>query len=291
MKPFKEVINYPAENSFVLRYNNIAHFSVPWHFHNEYEMIYIVRSTGKRFVGDVVESFGPGDLTFYGSTLPHFLHNDEEYYSGDPNLIVNAYILQFPSDYFSEKQLRIPEYASIRRLLINASRGLKFSAATSEHAGRMLRKMHAEKGFKRYIMLLDLLNYLGQSDYSPISSPGHSSPINFHVEERMVKVYEFSTRNYNRKISLQEVASVAGMNPTAFCRYFKDRSGKTYAEFINELRINYACKLLRHGNRTIAFVCCETGFNNLSNFNRQFKARIGKSPSEYRDFVNNPGEH
>ncbi len=290
MKPFKEVINYPAENSFVLRYNNIAHFSVPWHFHHEYEMVYIVRSKGKRFVGDVVENFEPGDLAFYGSTLPHLYHNDEEYYNGDPNLIVNAYVLQFPVDYFSDFQLHMPEYSAIKRLLVNSSRGLKFSTSASEYAAKMLDKMMEEKGFNRYLLLLELLNNLGQSDFTPIASPGYSNVINFHEEDRMVKIYEFSTMNYNRKISLKEVATVAGMNPSAFCRYFKDKSGKTYAEFINDLRICYACKLLRHGNRTISFICFEAGFNNVSNFNRQFKAKIGKSPSEYRDFIMSQNE-
>lgn len=285
MKPFKEVINYPAENSFVLRYNDFAHFSVPWHFHNEFEMIYIVQSTGKRFVGDVVESFKPGDFVFYGSTLPHFHHNDAQYYTRNPDLKVNAYILQFPIDYFCKNQLRSPEFVNIMRLLSNSSRGLKFPAHTIEPVALMLQKMYAEKGLSRYLSLIELLNFLGQTEFLPITSPGYANTLNHHIEDRMVKVYEFSTLSYNRKISLQEVASVAGMNPTAFCRYFRKKAGKTFAEFINELRISYACKLLRHGNQTIEFVCFETGFNNISNFNRQFKAKIGKTPSLYREFV------
>ena len=285
MKPFKEVINYPAENSFVLRYNDFAHFSVPWHFHNEFEMIYIVQGTGKKFVGDVVEPFEPGDFVFYGSTLPHFHHNDAKYYSGNPDLKVNAFILQFPIDYFGKTQLRSPEFVSILRLLSNSSRGLKFPAHTKEPVALMLQKMYAEKGLKRYLLLIELLNFLGQTEFLPIASPGYANALNNHIEDRMVKVYEFSTLSYNRKISLNEVAAVAGMNATAFCRYFRKKAGKTFAEFINELRISYACKLLRHGNQTIEFVCFETGFNNISNFNRQFKAKIGKTPSLYREFV------
>jgi AraC-like DNA-binding protein len=285
MKPFKEVIHYPADNSFVLRYNDFAHFSVPYHFHNEYEMVYIVRSIGKRFVGDVVENFEPGDLAFYGSTLPHFYHNDKQYYSGNPDLKANAFILQFPVDYFSKDQLGRPEFTAILRLLTNSSRGLKFPAHTKEQVASMLQKMYTEKGLKRYLLLIEMLNFLGQTDFSPIASPGYSNTINSNIEDRMVKIYEFSMLNYNRKIPLNKVASVAGMNPTAFCRYFREKTGKTFAEFINELRISYACKLLRNGNQTIAFVCFETGFNNLSNFNRQFKAKIGKSPSVYRKFV------
>jgi AraC-like DNA-binding protein len=136
-------------------------------------------------------------------------------------------------------------------------------------------------------LLLELLNFLGRADFSPIASPSYANAINNNMDDRIIKIFEFSTQNYNRKISIQEVASVAGMNTTAFCRYFRKKTGKTFAEIINELRISYACKLLRHDNRTIEFVCFETGFNNLSNFNRQFKAKMGKSPSEYRKFVSN----
>jgi len=122
MKPFKEVINYLAGNSFVIKYNDFEHFSVPYHYHNEFELAYILRSTGKKFVGDVIEDFGPGDLVFLGSTLPHFFLNDKQYYSGNKELRVNAYILQFPADYFSDNQLIRPEFASISRLLANSSR-------------------------------------------------------------------------------------------------------------------------------------------------------------------------
>lgn len=290
MKPFKEEINYPTENSFILRYNDFAHFSVPWHFHNEFELAYIIQSTGKRFIGDVIENFGPGDFAFYGSTLPHFHHSDEQYYSGNPDLKVNAYILQFPVDYFSETQLRSPEFFGVSRLLSNSSRGLKFPGHTKEPVALMLKEMYAQKGLKRYILLIELLNFLGQTDFSPIASPSYDNAMNNNIDERMVKIYEFSTLSYNRKISIQEVASVAGMNATAFCRYFRKKTGKTFAEFINELRISYACKLLRHGNRTIEFVCFETGFNNLSNFNRQFKAKTMKSPSAYRKFASNQND-
>lgn len=287
MKPFKEVINYTAENSFIIRYDDFEHFSVPCHFHHEYEIVYIIQSTGKRFVGDVIESFEPEDLVFFGSTLPHYYINDKSYYSGNPDLKVNAFVLQFPADYFSDDQLRRPEFSAIQRLLTNSSRGLKFPDSIKKQVAELFHKTYNESGIKRYLSLIELLNLLGQTNFSPIASSGYSKNVNYNIDDRMIKVYEFSTLNYNKKISLQEVASVAGMNPTAFCRYFRAKIGKTYAEFINDLRIKNACSLLRNGNKTIAFICFETGFNNLSNFYRQFKAKIGKSPSAYRKFVSN----
>jgi len=285
MKPFKEVITYHAGNSFVIKYNDFEHFSVPYHFHGEYELAFIITSTGKKFIGDVIDDFGPGDMVFLGSTLPHFFMNDKQYYTGDPNLRVNAYILQFPADYFSDKQLNRPEFASILRLLSNSSRGLRFTEETKNKAAVLVRKMYQEQGLIRYFTLIELLNLLGQSDFTPIASQGYSKYANYDFNNRLVKVYEYSIQNYNKKISLDEVASVAGMNPAAFCRYFKSKMRKTYAEFINELRINNACNMLRNSNETIAYVCYEAGFNNLSNFNRQFKEIIGKSPSDYRKFL------
>ncbi len=285
MKPFKEIINYHIGNSFIIRYNNFEHFSVPYHYHVEYELVYVISSTGKRFVGDVIEDFGPQDLVFLGSTLPHFFLNDKQYYTGNPDLRVNAYVLQFPANYFSNDQLSRPEFASIYRLLANSSRGLKFPESIKDKVASLLEKIHQENGLVRYFTLIELLNLLGQSDFTFIASPGYSKHSNYNFNNRLVKVYEYSIQNYNKKISLNEVASVAGMNPAAFCRYFRSKMRKTYAEFINELRINNACNLLRNSNETIAFVCFETGFNNLSNFNRQFKEIIGKSPSAYRKFL------
>jgi AraC-like DNA-binding protein len=285
MKPFKEVINYHIGNSFIIRHNDFEHFSVPYHYHGEYELVYIISSTGKKFVGDVIEDFGPRDLVFLGSTLPHFYLNDKQYYTGNPELRVKAYILQFPANYFSDDQLSRPEFAPIYRLLANSSRGLKFPESIKDKVASLLEKMYQENGLVRYFTLIELLNLLGQSDFTLIASPGYSKQSNYNFNNRLVKVYEYSIQNYNKKISLNEVASVAGMNPAAFCRYFRSKMRKTYAEFINELRINNACNLLRNSNETIAFVCFETGFNNLSNFNRQFKGIIGKSPSAYRKFL------
>lgn len=285
MKPFKEVINYSADNSFIIRYNEFEHFSFPYHFHNEYEIIYVIESTGKRVVGDVEENFGPEDLVFFGSTLPHYYLNDKQYYTGNPDLKLKAYIIQFSSNYFSEDQLKRPEFSAIQRLLTNSCRGLKFPESTRKAVASMIQKIYEDNGLNRYLLLIELLNFLGQADFSSIASAGYSKNTNYNIDDRLIKVYEFSTQNYNKKISLHEVASVAGMNPTAFCRYFHGKAGKNFAEFVNDLRIKEACNLLRNGNKTIVFICFETGFNNVSNFNRQFKAKIGKSPSAYRKFA------
>ena len=138
-------------------------------------------------------------------------------------------------------------------------------------------------GMERHLLFVKLIDYLGNSESKPITTTGYTNAMDDLSEPRMAKIYKYTTRNYNRKISIGEVAEEAGMNPTAFCRYFRQKTGKTFAQFVNELRISYTCKFLRHGNQTIAHISDEAGFNNLSNFNRQFKSFTRKSPSEYRE--------
>jgi len=286
MIPFKEVINYPVDNSFVMKYENFPHFRFPWHFHEEFEIVYIVNSFGKKFVGDAVEEFSPGDLSIYGSNLPHFYMSDQAFYAGDPNLKVNAIVVQFPSDYFPPSLLQRTEFHSVKSLLNSVSSGLSFSAESAAIGGKILQEMYQTSGMERHLLFVKLIDYLGNSESRTMATPDYFNEMNDKAEPRMAKIYKFTTRNYNRKIVLDEVASIAGMNVTAFCRFFRQKSGKTFAQFVNEQRISYACKFLKHGNQTIADICEEAGFNNISNFNRQFKNVIGKSPSEYRRLFN-----
>jgi len=291
MHPFKEVINYPVDSSFLIKYDNLPHFRFPWHFHDECEIVYIIKSYGKKFVGDAVEEFGPGDLSIYGSNLPHFYMSDPAFYAGDPNLRVNAIVVQFPFNYFPPLQLQAAEFVSVKRLLGSISSGLTFSAEAAENGGKILHEIYQANGMERYLLFVKLIDYLGKSESRPIATPDYIHTRSAQEDPRMAKIYKFTTRNYNRKIVLDEVASVAGMNVSAFCRYFRKKSGKTFAQYVNELRISYACKFLKHGNQTIAHISDEAGFNNLSNFNRQFKSIMGKSPSAYRELFVSPGSH
>jgi AraC-like DNA-binding protein len=286
MKPFKEVINYPVDNSFVMKYENFPHFRFPWHFHEEYEIVLIIKSFGKKFVGDAVEEFSAGDLSVYGSNLPHFYMSDPAFYNGDPDLKVNAIVVQFPTNYFPQSQLERTEFVQVKKLLKSVSSGLSFSAESAAIGGEILQAMYNTSGMERHLLFVKLIDFLGGSESRTIANPDYINVMSDKAEPRMAKIYKFTTRNYNRKINLEEVASEAGMSVTAFCRFFRQKSGKTFAQFVNEQRISYACKLLKHGNQTIADICNEAGFNNLSNFNRQFKNLIGKSPSEYRKLFN-----
>ena len=283
MKPFYELINYPANSSLVIRCNYFPHFSVPLHYHDENEIVYVIKSFGKKFVGDVVESFSPGDLTFFGSRLPHFYMNDQSFYSGDPNLFCQAIVLQFPENYFPESQLQLPEFAAVKKLLNRSFAGLNFSGETAEIAGVMLDQALHTTGMERHLVFVKLIDFLGNASFRPIASPGYALRTPHLGEDRMLKITKYTTRNCTQDITIEQVASVAGMNSTAFCRYFKQKTGKTFVVFLNELRIGHACRFLSHGAQPIQNISEEAGFNNISNFNRQFRKITGKSPKEYRE--------
>lgn len=284
MKPFHAVIDYPVDNSFIIKYDNFPHFNFPLHFHNEYELVYIIKSFGKKYVGDVVEPFGPGDISFYCNNLHHFYLSDEKFYNNDPDYYVNAIVVLFPSDYFSAGQLQQSEFSSIRKLLNSSFRGLKFPEKNVNKAGKLLHEMLETTGMERYLLFLKLLDYMGSTDSQPIASLGYISKTEDFGEHRMEKVYKFCRHNFTRKLTLKEVSSIAAMNPTAFCRYFQKNTGKTFVRFINELRVSFSCDMLKKNNQSIALIGAKSGFNNLSNYNRIFREIVGKSPSKYRDF-------
>jgi AraC-like DNA-binding protein len=284
MKPYEEIINYPVENSFIVKYDNFPHFNVPLHFHSEYEIVYIIKSTGRKYVGDTVEEFGPGDISFYGNNLHHFYLNDQEYYQNDPDYVVNAIIVLFPSDYFSPLKLNQPEFSNIKALLNNSSHGLKFHKKIAKKASNILYQMLKASGIERYMLLLKLLDFLGSSESVPLTKIRFTDSISIYGEHRMEKIYKFCKYNFNRKITLKEISSLAAMDSAAFCRYFKQIEGKTFKQYINDMRISFSCEMLKNGYNKISFISSKAGFNNISNFNRTFLKVVGKTPNAFRKF-------
>jgi len=276
-----EQIQYPAEQSFVARYREIPHFSFPWHFHNEYEIIFIEQSEGKRFTGDHLETFGAGTLNIMGPNLPHCYINNKEYYKSQSGLTAKAYIIQFKSDYFSDRMLDLPEFMQIKKILNASKRGISFNNIDKKEWIPRFKKLITLKGLHKYIELINILNDLGSMEYHILASEGFVNINPWPENKRLGTIYQFVLNNYRNPISVTEVAKHAAMNPTSFCRFFKSQTQKTFNEFIQELRIGYASKLLLNGESNIAKVGFESGFNNLSNFNRQFKKITMLTPTQY----------
>lgn len=282
MKIMYEQVSFAPRTMLKVKWDDFPHFSYPWHFHSEYEIVYVLKSSGKRFVADNVEPFGEGDITLLGNNLPHFWKSDDNGDLENPNH-VNAIIVQFHKDFFREEINSYPEFHRINELLKKASWGVHFSPPTSEKIGRMLRKLLKLNGLERMLYFIKLMDTMARNEnYRLLASKGYQVEEHRELNNRLDKIMHFINTNYQRKISQVEIASKIGLTTAAFCRYFKEKTGKGFIYFVNEMRIGYACKLLIERQLSISQICFECGFNNLSNFNRMFKRQTGCTPGEYQ---------
>ncbi len=272
----------PFDRSFSVNKHSYPYFLDVWHYHSELELVYILKSTGTRFIGDNIQQFCEGDLILIGEDLPHLWQNDPGYFKNKEEGSAEAYTIHFQKDFAGEKLLNIPEMKGVSRLLELAKQGIHFKGVSKDSAEDYMRKIHDADGFTKFLRLLEFLGQLAdETDYEVLSTEGFSFPLRSSGDDRVDKVYSFTFNNFRRNISLEEVADLVYLNPTAFCRYFKKSTKKTYSRFLNEIRVGYACKLLIEERLNISEIGYESGFNNLSNFNRQFKSVMGISPSAY----------
>jgi AraC-like DNA-binding protein len=272
----------PFDKSFTSAIHNYPHFLNIWHYHPEFELVMMLKSTGTRFVGDSIQPFSPGELVLIGENVPHMWQNDKPYFERDSVLTAESITLHFRKDFGGEALLDIPEMIQIKGLFERASQGIAFGGSVRETAIEKLLAIHHAEGFLRWIGLMEFLQELAEEvDFRYLSSRGFQQPKEKNGDSRIDKVYSFTFNNFHRNITLEEVADIANLNPTAFCRFFKKNTKKNYSKFLNEIRIGYACKRLLEQKMNISEIGYESGFNNLSNFNRQFKSSRGISPTEY----------
>lgn len=287
MKRNKEImhekLNLDNGSPVKIKWCDYDHFKYPLHYHDEYEILYIVKSSGKRFVGNTIEPYYDGDLVLLGSFLSHMYRSDNAYHQNNPDFRVNAIIIQFSKDFFGFAIQYYPEFHKIKGLLEEAKYGICFNGKENDIIRKKIKKSLKLKGLALLMECVNILSLMSSSKNKRLLNE-KSSESNLAVQyddPRLVKVLSFLHREYTQSLSLNDIASLAGMNKTAFCRFFKSKTSKSCAQYINELRTNYACKLLLEGKLTISQVCYETGFNNISNFNRQFKKITRYTPSDY----------
>lgn len=283
MKIMHEQVSFAPRTMLKVKWDDFPHFTFPWHFHSEFEIVYVMKSSGKRFVADSVEPYQEGDITLMGSNLPHFWKNDVQSDTENASR-VNAIIVQFHKDFFREEINSYPEFHRINELLKRAARGIHFSKASGEKIGKMLKRLLRINGLERMLYFIKLMDAMARvENYRVLASKAYQVEDHKELNNRLDKVMHFITTNYQRKITQEEIASKIGMTTTAFCRYFKEKTGKGFIFFVNEMRIGYACKLLIENHLSVSQICFECGFNNISNFNRMFKRQIGHTPGEYQE--------
>lgn len=284
MKIMHEQLSFRGTNSFNIKWDEFPHFTFPWHFHSEYELVYVKKSFGKRFVADHAADFYDGDLVLLGSNLPHFWKNDEAFLKKNPELKVNAIVIHFPANFFQDQLENYPEFFQIRDLLKRASHGIHFDKKTADRLDSKLNQLLTQKGLEQTLAFLGILDNLAKTkQYHLLASESYQPTIENWSNNRLDKVMHIINSNYRQQIKLDVVANYIGMNTTSFCRYFKEKTGKTFIEFVNEMRIGYACKLILEGKQSVSQICFESGFNNLSNFNRCFKKNTNLAPGQYRN--------
>ena len=279
-----EQLSFRGKTAVTVKWDDFPHFTFPWHFHPEYELVYVIKSFGKRFVGDHIDDFSDGDLVLLGSNLPHFWKNDDVFFQGDPQYKVNAIVIHFPADFFKQQIENYPEFLKIKELLQRSARGIRFHEPIAKSVGKKLEKLLKSKGLERTLDFVKILDKLARTkDYKILSSGNYNAQLQNLSSSRIDKVLHIINSNYREDLKLETVANHAGMNKTAFCRFFKEKTGKSFSEFLIEMRIGYACKLLIEDQLSVSQICFESGFNNLSNFNRQFKKQTLFTPVHYKN--------
>tara|TARA_R110002049_G_scaffold294274_1_gene480825 strand:+ start:4934 stop:5806 length:873 start_codon:yes stop_codon:yes gene_type:complete len=270
-----------------MRHAKLPHFKIPWHFHPEIEIMYIIKGEGTRYVGDSVQQFCAGDFVLVGPNIPHLWRSHEKYYKEKgPN--VECLLLFFREESFGSEFLSIAEMANVKKMLVQSKQGIRFCGPKTRNLKRLMIKAFKENGVNRVVSILHLLGAMSQFDNPHIlCSPGYFPEGNYRDYNRLDKCLNFLLENYQRNISLKEVADMANMTPNSFCRYFKKRTTMTFSRFLIELRIGKTCQLLMESDKKIIEIAFECGFASLSNFNGQFAGIKKMSPRQYRKKLHN----
>lgn len=274
----------PEENSSILIRKEVCqYFENPFHFHPELELNLILKSSGTRFVGDCIDGFHENDLVLLGPNIPHYWKNDDVYYKEKNSSAAQAIVIRFSKHFICKEQYNLPEMQKLKQLFEKSERGLLIKGSGKDRIIASIVKMVEYQGLERLIIFLGILNaIINTCDLVYLSSDGFMSSLNPKYEKRMNDVYGFMTNNFRDKITLDQIAAHAYMNPSAFSRYFSQVTGKSVTAFLQELRLGYACKLLRGTDQKISGVIYDSGFQNQAYFNKLFFREKGMTPKKYR---------
>lgn len=278
-----------SDNIFTAKEIKLRHFSGEFHFHEECQLVYVLKSNGKRIIGDLVDNYESGELIFLGSNIPHVWHSTIDPENADIEDDVHAHSLSL---FFNPEKLicHLAPFGKTSRLesfLKTSQRGIEFAGHSKQLILDQLLLILKQEGLQKIITLLNILDIMmAAEEYDYLASINYINHYQYQDSKRMDQVFKFIFNNFREDISLETISGIAAMNPHAFCRFFKSRTQKSFTEFVNEIRISFACKLLKDTDNSITDIAYECGFNNVSNFNRFFKKINKKSPREYRRLIN-----
>ena len=259
---------------------------MPWHSHREFELVYIISGSGKKFVGESMVSFSGHDLSFIGPNTPHFFLADDLYYQ-DNNSYCQWWVVQFSKDIFPSIMDNLKAFDLISKILSLSQYGIHFSnIETQKRVLKTIKSMSETSGLNRIITLYNLLDHISKDQSikilckeKPEVYPGTNNDI-------INMVYSYLVNNFKKNILLDDIAQLTHMRVTTLCTYYKRHTLKSIIETLNEIRIGHACKLLVNSRLDVNQIAYESGFRNISNFNRQFLKNKKITPKGYRNSFN-----
>lgn len=284
MKAVEYRLPKEIDKSFIVFEEKGAFFPYPWHYHPEYELVLVIKSTGRRMVGDHIGYFQEGDLVFMGPELPHVWVNDTKYVTNQVNSAAKAIVIQFVGQFLGDFFLNIPEIEVFKKKLQLSRRGIAIKGKARETINDLMKGMLTQNGLQRLSALFTIFDILSRcSEFELLASPNYEQSVQSgNCSDRFSVITEYIMKNFTRDITLPEIAGIANMGVTAFCNFFKQHHKVTFVEYLNTVKIGYACKLLGEKDENIVDIAYHSGYNTLANFNRQFRKLKNMTPSEYR---------
>ncbi len=283
MKANYNKLRTPDRHAFHIRKDMVDSFNDRWHYHDMIELVYIIHGNGERYIGDSIDSFNDGDIVLVGSQLPHVWKSDPDKRKSDKKY--EAIVIQFPVDFLGDKFLALPESVQLKKLFKRAERGIVFHPTKNKKLGKEIDKLMDYKGMKRLTRFIALLHRMAStSRYSLLASPHFIDTI-YGNDVKINKAFEYIMHHFANDIKLSDISEEVNMNKAAFCRYFKQKTRKTFSTFLNEVKIGYACKLIREDNIDIQTIIYRSGFSSPSYFYKRFKEVMGVTPIVYQKRV------
>ncbi|MFZ1530041.1 MAG: AraC family transcriptional regulator [Ferruginibacter sp.] len=283
MKPALEHLPKQKNESFVVKYFDYHFYPTPWHYHPELEIVLVTESTGKRFIGNHVADFKPGNLAFLGANIPHTYKNEDRYYMEGSKLRAKSIVIHFSKESLGDDFLQLPEAAVIGKFFQQEAYGFDISGKLNTQVSMKLQDIVSLAGFRRWACLAEILFEIAtaKKDIKQLSQQQYVG-YNQKESDRLRNVLNWVMANLETNITLTGAAEVAQMNANAFSRFFSLRTRKTFSAFIKELRLQKAASLLIESEVPITQICYECGYNNISNFNRQFLDYYSLNPMRYK---------
>lgn len=268
--------------SFSIRQDKVPYINNRLHYHPEVELIHFKSGEGTQFVGDSITRFNAGDIVLIGPNLSHYWQFDDIYFEDNATIAADVRVAHFCQNFWGDHFLNLPENKLIKTTLEKAKRGIQITGRSKQEVGELLEEALYSQGSKRIVLLIEILTIISKCEQTVLSSVGFNPICDEIEDDRINRIYEYSLANFKNKISLKEIAAIAHMSENSFCRYFKTRTQKTYMQFLIEIKVGHACKLLIKNKMSIKHIYYESGFNNVTSFHKYFKSITGKSPLMYQ---------